>query len=672
MKLKLTQAVITCSLLGAAACGGPMTEEEMQQEGILPSKEIGQMAQLLRKPKAVPDEYIVVLRDDVKGMAGVRAAAVAEEMAVPRGGRVLHAYEHALKGFSVRMPEARVRELLEDPRVAYIEENGVVSASAAQTSATWGIDRIDQRNLPRDSTYNYNFDGTGVHAYIIDTGMRLTHSQYSGRVGNGFDAITAGGNANDCHGHGTHVAGTVGGTTWGVAKKATLHPVRVLDCTGYGSDEQVIAGLDWVAANHVKPAVANMSLGGDASQALDDAVERMIAAGVVTAVAAGNDSGNACSYSPARTPNALTVGSTTSSDARSSFSNYGTCLDIFAPGSSITSASSSSDTGSTSMSGTSMASPHVAGVAALYLQANPSATPAQTMAALTTNATPSKVTSPGTGSPNLLLYSMFITGGGGGGDTTAPSTSITAPAGGASVSGTTTVSANASDNVGVSKVEFFLGSSLLGSDTTAPYSFDWNTTGVANGTYSLTTKAYDAAGNVGTSSAVSVTVNNATGSCSITEQILLNPGFESGAVNWTTSSGVIDGTTSGSAARTGSYKAWLNGYGSARTDYAYQDITIPATACGASLSFWYKITTSETTTTTAYDKLTVTVRNTSNTVLATVATYSNLNKGTSYAQKTFDLAAYKGQTIRVYFNGTEDSSAATSFFLDDTAVSITR
>ncbi len=407
MKLKLSRALFTCSLLGVAACGGPLPEEE----GVLPSKEVGQMAQLLRKPKSIPDEYIVVLREDVKDVALRGSSDVAREMVAARGGQVLHTYERALKGFWVKMSEAQVRELLADPRVAYIEENGVVSASATQTSATWGIDRIDQRNLPRDSTYNYNFDGTGVHAYILDTGMRLTHSQFSGRVGNGFDAITAGGNANDCHGHGTHVAGTVGGTTWGVAKKVTLHPVRVLDCTGYGSDAQVIAGMDWVTANHVKPAVANMSLGGDPSPALDEAVERMIAAGVVTAVAAGNDSGNACSYSPARTPNALTVGSTTSSDARSSFSNYGTCLDIFAPGSSITSASNSSDTGSTSMSGTSMASPHVAGAAALYLQLNPTATPAQVMSALTTNATANKVTSPGTGSVNKLLYTGFMGGG---------------------------------------------------------------------------------------------------------------------------------------------------------------------------------------------------------------------------------------------------------------------
>jgi subtilisin family serine protease len=665
MKLKLTQTLFTCSLLGLAACGEPMSEQEAQ---VIESKDVGQTAQFLRNPNAVRDEYIVVLRENMKTVALRGASALAQEMALARGGEVLSTYEHALKGFAVRMPEARVRELLADPRVKYIEENGYVQAIGTQSGATWGIDRTDQRDLPLNSTYNYNVDGTGVHAYIIDTGVRLTHSEFTGRIGTAYDAVTAGGTANDCQGHGTHVAGTVAGTTWGLAKKATVHPVRVLDCNGSGTTADVVEGMDWVAANHVKPAVANMSLGGGASQATDDAVQRMFAAGVTVAVAAGNDNSNACNYSPARAANAITVGSTTSTDARSSFSNYGTCLDIFAPGSSITSAGYSSDTGSATMSGTSMASPHVAGVAALYLGANPSATPQQVRDALVVNGTANKVTSAGTGSPNVLLYSMFI-GGGTPGDTTAPTTSVTAPTAGATLSGTASVSADASDNVGVSKVDFFAGATLIGTDTTAPYSISWNTTGVANGTYSITSKAYDAAGNVGTSGAVSVTVSNTTGNCSISEQLLLNPGFESGNVSWTTSTNVISSTPD---SRTGSYSAWLNGYGVTRTDYAYQDISIPSTACSASLSFWYRITTQETTTTSAYDKLTVTVRNTANTVLATVASYSNLNKSTSYAQKTFDLSAYKGQTIRVYFNGTEDASLATDFHIDDTAVSITR
>lgn len=317
-----------------------------------------------------------------------------------------------------------------------------------------------------------------------------------------------------------------------------------------------------------------------------------------------------------------------------------------------------------------MAAPHVAGVAALYLSANPTATPQQVRDALVNNGTTGVVGSPGTGSPNVLLYSGFI--GAPPADTTPPSTSITAPAGGSTLSGTSTISANASDNVGVTKVEFYAGTTLLGSDTTAPYNLDWNTATVANGSYSLTTKAFDAAGNTASSTGVSVTVSNSTGSCTTASQLLANPGFESGSASWTTSSGVIDGTTSGSAPRTGTYKAWLNGYGTTHTDSAYQDITIPAGACSASLSFWVKITTSETTTTTAYDKLTVTIRNTAGTTLATLATYSNLNKSTAYAQKTFDLSAYKGQTIRVYFNGTEDSSAETNFFIDDTSVNVTQ
>jgi subtilisin family serine protease len=663
---RIKQAACTFSFLAITACGG-MEGQDVQVD----EQKVGQVAQLLRSSRPVPGEYIVVLKDHLKEVAQVGSAGIAQELALKHQGTVFHTYKAALNGFAIRMSEARARELLSDPRVAYIEENGFMQAVGTQTGATWGIDRTDQQNLPLNQTYNYPNTANNVHAYIIDTGVRLTHTQFTGRMGNGFDAVTAGGSANDCHGHGTHVAGTVGGTTYGLAKEVTIHPVRVLDCNGSGTNAGVIAGIDWVRTNHVKPAVANMSLGGGAAQAVDDAVTNAINAGVVFAIAAGNDNASACNYSPARTPSAITVGATTSTDARASYSNYGTCLDIFGPGSSITSAWGTGDTATNTISGTSMASPHVAGVAALYLSANPAATPQQVRDALVSNGTQGKVTSPGTGSPNVLLYSGFI-GGGTPGDTTPPSTSITSPAGGATLSGTATISANASDNVGVSRVDFYAGATLLGSDTSSPYSFDWNTTAVTNGSYSLTTRAFDAAGNSATSGAVSVTVSNTTGSCTSSSQLLLNAGFESGNVNWTTSSGVINGTTSGSAPRTGTWKAWLNGYGTTITDYAYQQISIPAAACSAQLSFWVKITSSETTTTIAYDKLAIQIRNSSGTVLATLATYSNLNKGTSYVQRTFDLAAYKGQTIRVYFNGTEDWSAATSFFVDDTAVNITQ
>ncbi|HYR08054.1 MAG TPA: S8 family peptidase, partial [Longimicrobium sp.] len=263
----------------------------------------------------VDGEYIVVLKEGANPRS---VAAIA-------GAGPRHVYTAALNGFSASLNQGQLNALRNNPAVAYIEQDAVVQASTTQTGATWGLDRIDQRSRPTDGNYNYTPTGAGVHAYIIDTGILTTHTQFTGRIGNGYDAVTSGGSATDCNGHGTHVAGTVGGTTYGVAKGVTLHPVRVLNCSGSGTNAGVIAGMDWVANNHVKPAVANMSLGGGASTATDDAVNRMHNAGVTVVVAAGNDGANACSYSPARAANAITVGSTTSSDVRSSFSNYGTC-----------------------------------------------------------------------------------------------------------------------------------------------------------------------------------------------------------------------------------------------------------------------------------------------------------------------------------------------------------
>jgi subtilisin family serine protease len=282
-----------------------------------------------------------------------------------------------------------------------------MSADATQNNPPWGLDRIDQRNLPLSGTYTYNWSGSGVRVYVIDTGIRTTHSQFGGRASNVFDAF--GGNGADCHGHGTHVSGTVGGSTYGVAKSALLRGVRVLDCTGNGSTSGVIAGVDWVRNNHIAPAVANMSLGGGVSSALDTAVNNLHNANVTIAVAAGNNNGaNACNFSPSRAVNAITTGSTTSTDARSSFSNIGTCLDIFAPGSGIVSAWYTSNTATATLSGTSMASPHVAGVAALYKQANPSASSTTIRNAIVNNATTNVITNAGSGSPNRLLYSLFF------------------------------------------------------------------------------------------------------------------------------------------------------------------------------------------------------------------------------------------------------------------------
>jgi subtilisin family serine protease len=524
-----------------------------------------------RPDKKIANQYIVVLKDDVTDV-DTEALRLARDFGGDRNEG--HTYHKAIKGFSVRMPEQQAARLANDPRVEYVEEDGVVSLVTTQTGATWGLDRIDQQNLPLDGNYNYNATGSGVKAYIIDTGIRATHTQIAGRVISGFTAINDGLGTNDGNGHGTHVSGTVGGTTYGVAKNVTLVAVRVLDSSGNGTNSGVIAGVDFVTSNHVagQPAVANMSLGGGISSALDTAVTNSINDGVTYAIAAGNESVDACTTSPARVASAITVGSTTTTDARSSFSNFGTCLDIFAPGSGITSSWNTSDTATNTISGTSMATPHVAGVAALFLETNPTASPATVTAAIINSSTPNKVTGAGSGSPNRLLFSLL---GGGPAPTPTPT-----PVPGA--------------------------------------------------------------------------------------ELLLNRGFESGNVTWLATAGVVTNST-GQTPRTGAWYAWLDGYGTTHTDTLYQQIAVPSSATSVTLSFWLKITTAETTTTTAFDTLRVQVRNSSNTVLSTLATYSNLNKSTGYVLKTFDLTAFKGQTIRVYFLGTEDSSLQTSFVIDDTS-----
>ncbi len=347
---------------------------------------------------AIPDSYIVVLKPAAK-----TARAAQDGLAAKFGGKVKQRFGAALNGFEATMSESAAKRLAADPSVAYVEQNQRVSLLGTQTGATWGLDRIDQRNRPLNGTYTYPRDAANVTAYIIDTGIRFTHNDFGGRATSGYDAVD-GGSADDCNGHGTHVAGTVGGTLYGVAKAVRLVGVRVLNCSGSGTNAGVIAGVNWVTQNARKPAVANMSLGGGASTALDNAVAASISSGVTYALAAGNSNANACSASPARVASAITVGATTSTDARASYSNYGTCLDIFAPGSSITSAWSTSNTTTRSISGTSMASPHVAGAAALVLSANPSATPAQVRDSLVASSTPGVVTSAGTGSPNRLLF----------------------------------------------------------------------------------------------------------------------------------------------------------------------------------------------------------------------------------------------------------------------------
>jgi subtilisin family serine protease len=356
----------------------------------------------------IEGSYVVVLKEGADPRSVAAVAGVS-----PR-----FVYTAALTGFAGELNPGQLNALRHNPNVAYVEPDMRVQATATQSNATWGLDRIDQRALPLSGTFTYTPTGAGVNVYIIDTGIRLSHGDFGGRAVSGYDAVD-GGSADDCNGHGTHVAGTVGGSTYGVAKAAKLYAVRVLDCAGSGTNSGVIAGMDWVAQNRVAPAAANMSLGGGASQAIDDAIQRMVNAGVATVVAAGNENQNACNVSPSRAPNAITVGSTTRTDARSSFSNFGSCVDLFAPGSDITSAWHTGDAVTNTISGTSMASPHVAGVAALYLQGNPTASPATVASAIVGSTTAGKVTSAGTGSPNKLLFSGLTaeTGGGTGGTT---------------------------------------------------------------------------------------------------------------------------------------------------------------------------------------------------------------------------------------------------------------
>jgi subtilisin family serine protease len=351
----------------------------------------------------IPSRYIVVFHGSVADPAAEAAALSRSE-----GGQLHFTYTRALKGFAATLPDAAVARLRSNPNVAFVEQDQAVSLQQTQqeNQATWGLDRIDQVDLPLDTIYFYGATGLNVTAFIIDTGIRADHVEFTGRVLAGYTAISDGNGTSDCNGHGTHVSGTVGGTTWGVAKQVALVPVRVLDCRGSGSFSGVIAGVDWVAANPRRPAVANMSLGGGLSSSVNAAVAGAVAHGVTMVVAAGNSSADACNYSPASEPSALTVGATTSADARASYSNFGTCLDLFAPGSGITSAWNTSPTATNTISGTSMASPHVTGAAALVLQANPTASPAAVGSFLTSHATANHVGSAGTGSPNLLLFSL--------------------------------------------------------------------------------------------------------------------------------------------------------------------------------------------------------------------------------------------------------------------------
>ena len=511
------------------------------------------------KPSEIPGRYIVVM--EPRSDRGDRAAA--QRAAAGHGGKVSLEYGAALSGFAAELPARALEALRRNPNVDYIEADAEVSASDTQSSPPWGLDRVDQRSLPLSGSYRYDGTGAGVTAYIIDSGIRKAHTQFGGRVLAGFTAVKDGRGTNDCSGHGTHVAGTVGSKRYGVAKGVTLRPVRVLNCQGAGTLAKVIAGVDWVTSHHTagKPAVANVSLGGSVSSSVDQAVRASIDDGITYAVAAGNEASDACDSSPARVEEALTVGSTTKTDARSPFSNSGACVDLFAPGSGITSTWHTSNTASKTISGTSMASPHVAGAAALMLQQQPAASPALVAESLLQATTTGVVGNRGFDSPNRLLYSRGL-----------PLPPLPPTSG----------------------------------------------------------------------------------------NLIVNGGFEQGETAWTATDGVVN-SDSGAPARSGGWKAWLNGYGETTTDTLSQSVTIPAVS-NATLDFYLLVDTEEDVDT-AYDTLTVEVVTDGGST--EVASFSNRHAGSSYVKRSVNLSDFLGQTVTLRLTGTEDETLATSFLVDD-------
>ena len=377
--------------------------------GFVPNHVMGKGQKFFAKENGIPNRYIVVL-DETKVGKDLVAPTVDSDAqylaSIYGGGSVNQIYASALKGFTVEMSEEQAIAMSGDENVLFVEQDSPISIESTQLNAQWNLDRIDQRNLPWDGVYGYTASGVGVHAYILDTGIRPTHVEFGGRASVAYDGLADGQNGIDCNGHGTHVAGIIGAATWGVAKNVFLHGVRVIPCSGNGQISDLIAGIDWVTAHRQNPAVANISLAAaGGSPSLESSLTNSINSGVTYAVSAGNGAWDACNWTPARTPAALTVGASDETDLRARYSNYGSCIDVFAPGNLIVSTWSSSDTATNNLSGTSMASPMVAGVAALYLETHPTATSGAVAQAVLNSATNGVLTTNDPSSPNKLLYS---------------------------------------------------------------------------------------------------------------------------------------------------------------------------------------------------------------------------------------------------------------------------